>query len=100
MSQPTEPKQPPLIVGIGGTLRSPSSSERALVESLRAAEAAGARTLLITGQGLAKTAVTFESSINAHNLRQIEERLTSLQSPRWPTEILGKLDDKAAERWK
>jgi FMN reductase len=52
MPEPSEPKQP-LIVGIGGTMRSPSSSERALVECLRAAEAAGARTLLITGQGLA-----------------------------------------------
>lgn len=34
-------------------MRPGSSSERALVESLRAAEAAGARTLLISGQGLA-----------------------------------------------
>jgi FMN reductase len=53
MPQPSERKQPPLIVGIGGTLREGSSSERALVESLRAAEAAGARTLMIAGQGLA-----------------------------------------------
>jgi FMN reductase len=53
MPQPSERKQPPLILGIGGTLREGSSSERALVESLRAAEAAGARTLMIAGQGLA-----------------------------------------------
>jgi FMN reductase len=52
MPQPDERKQP-LIVGIGGTLRPGSSSERALVESLRAAEVTGARTLMIAGQGLA-----------------------------------------------
>jgi FMN reductase len=50
--QPIE-KRSPLIVGIGGTMRPGSSSERALAETLRAAEAAGARTLLISGQGLA-----------------------------------------------
>jgi len=48
---PTE-KRSPLIVGIGGTMRPGSSSERALAESLRAAETAGARTLLIAGEGL------------------------------------------------
>ena len=51
--QPPTEKRSPLIVGIGGTMRPGSSSERALAESLRAAEAAGARTLLISGQGLA-----------------------------------------------
>lgn len=39
----------PLIVGIGGTPRPGSSSERALAVSLRAAEAAGARTHLFGG---------------------------------------------------
>jgi FMN reductase len=53
MPQPSERKQPPLIVGIGGTLREGSSSERALVESLRAAEAAGARTLMIAPEAQA-----------------------------------------------
>jgi FMN reductase len=39
----------PLIVGIGGTVRTPSSSERVLTLALAAAEAAGARTQLIGG---------------------------------------------------
>jgi FMN reductase len=43
----------PLIVGIGGTMQPGSSSERALAESLRAAAATGARTLLIAGEALA-----------------------------------------------
>jgi FMN reductase len=44
----------PLIVGIGGTVRTPSSSERVLGLALAAAEAAGARTLLIGGEMLAR----------------------------------------------
>lgn len=43
----------PLIVGIGGTTGGPSSTERALVIALAAAEAAGARTLLFGGEALA-----------------------------------------------
>ena len=42
----------PLIVGMGGTLRAGSSTERALKVALAAAEARGARTLLITGPDL------------------------------------------------
>jgi len=42
----------PLIVGIGGTIRPGSISERALVASLRAAEAAGAETRLLGGEFL------------------------------------------------
>jgi len=44
----------PLIVGIGGTVRSPSSSERVLTAALAAAEAAGARTQLFGGEILAR----------------------------------------------
>ena len=44
----------PLIVGIGGTVRSPSSSERVLTAALAAAEAAGARTRLIGGEVLSR----------------------------------------------
>ncbi|HEY3799578.1 MAG TPA: NADPH-dependent FMN reductase [Caulobacteraceae bacterium] len=44
----------PLIVGIGGTVRTPSSSERVLTAALAAAEAAGARTRLIGGEMLAR----------------------------------------------
>ncbi|MGZ3280955.1 MAG: NADPH-dependent FMN reductase [Phenylobacterium sp.] len=42
----------PLIVGIGGTPRPGSSTERALVLALRQAEAAGARTKLFGGEFL------------------------------------------------
>jgi len=49
---PGRPK--PLIVGIGGTVRTPSSSERVLIASLAAAEAAGARTKLFGGEILSR----------------------------------------------
>ncbi|QND72827.1 NADPH-dependent FMN reductase [Tardiphaga robiniae] len=42
----------PLIVGIGGTPRPGSSSERALAISLRAAKEKGARTMLLSGAEL------------------------------------------------
>ncbi|MCJ9729646.1 NADPH-dependent FMN reductase [Bradyrhizobium sp. PRIMUS42] len=42
----------PLILGLGGTPRRGSSSERALAISLKAAEAEGARTLLFSGAEL------------------------------------------------
>ena len=44
----------PLILGLGGTVRPDSSTERALAASLKAAEAAGARTRLLGGQFLAR----------------------------------------------
>ncbi|OYU69035.1 MAG: FMN reductase [Alphaproteobacteria bacterium PA2] len=43
----------PLIVGIGGTVREGSSTERALLASLRTAEAGGARTQFLGGAFLA-----------------------------------------------
>jgi FMN reductase len=43
----------PLIVGLGGTLRSGSTSETALIKALAAAEAAGATTQLFGGAFLA-----------------------------------------------
>lgn len=43
----------PLIVGIGGTTREGSSTEKALVVALAAAEAGGARTVLLGGAFLA-----------------------------------------------
>ena len=49
---PGRPK--PLIVDIGGTVRTPSSSERVLIASLAAAEAAGARTKLFGGEILSR----------------------------------------------
>jgi FMN reductase len=53
MARASERAQP-LIVGIGGTVRTPSSSERALALALAAAEAAGARTKLFGGEVLSR----------------------------------------------
>lgn len=44
----------PLIVGIGGTIRAGSTTETALICSLRSAEALGAETRLFGGEFLAK----------------------------------------------
>jgi len=44
----------PLVVGIGGTTRTPSSTDRALRIALRAAEEAGARTFLFDGGFLSR----------------------------------------------
>lgn len=42
----------PLILGLGGTVRAGSSTEKALIVALRAAEAAGAETRLLGGEFL------------------------------------------------
>ena len=47
----------PLIVGLGGTVRPGSSSEKALIQSLRVAEAAGAETRLLGGEFLSRLPV-------------------------------------------
>lgn len=52
---------------------------------------------LITGQGL-KTHVSFESSVNVHNLRRIESQLWKLQSPQWPEDIFPTINRPLAER--
>ena len=52
----------PKIVGIGGTIRPGSSTERALVVALRAAEAGGAETELLGGAFLAKLPIFNPSS--------------------------------------
>ncbi|MDR3510475.1 MAG: NAD(P)H-dependent oxidoreductase [Caulobacteraceae bacterium] len=44
----------PLVVGLGGTTRATSTSERTLVKALEAAERAGARTRLFSGAFLAR----------------------------------------------
>lgn len=48
MAEPSAPYRP-LVVGIGGTTRTPSSTDRALRIALQAAEDAGARTFLFDG---------------------------------------------------
>jgi FMN reductase len=52
----------PKIIGIGGTIRPGSSTERALVVALRAAEAGGAETELLGGAFLAKLPIFNPSS--------------------------------------
>jgi len=47
-----KPADRPLILGLGGTSRNGSSTERLLRVSLEAAEAAGARVEVIAGEGL------------------------------------------------
>lgn len=55
-------------------------------------------TSLLTGQGWTKKVVEYDSSINTQNLRRIENQLTELQSPKWPQDILGKLDQTRIKR--
>lgn len=38
---------------------------------------------VLGGQGFGDTHISFQSSINVHNLRQLEDKLWSLQSPQW-----------------
>jgi len=54
MDQAQPERARPLIVGIGGTVRAGSTTERALAVALRAAEARGAETRLLGGEFLAK----------------------------------------------
>ncbi len=53
---------------------------------------------LIGGQGFNGTHISFDSSVDVHNLRRIESRLGSLQSPLWPEEILGAIDKSRTRR--
>jgi hypothetical protein len=53
---------------------------------------------LISGQGIHATHVSFDSSVNVHNLRLIESRLMLLQSPQWPEDILGPIDPERKRR--
>lgn len=52
----------------------------------------------ISGQGIHSTHISFKSSINVHNLRLIENRLRTLQSPQWPEDVFGKLDAARKQR--
>ena len=46
----------------------------------------------ISGQGIRATHISFASSLKVHNLRLIEDRLKTLESPQWPEDILPPLD--------
>jgi mono/diheme cytochrome c family protein len=52
----------------------------------------------IGGQGFKATHISFKSSINVHNLRLIENRLQSLQSPQWPKDIFPPIDPNRSAR--
>ena len=53
---------------------------------------------LLTGQKNKKKHITFDSSVDVTNLQRLERALTSLQSPQWPDEILGSIDEAAAAK--
>jgi hypothetical protein len=48
---------------------------------------------LIGGQGFRATHISFDSSVNVQNLRLIENRLKLLESPQWPVEVFGAIDE-------
>nr|WP_197702490.1 di-heme-cytochrome C peroxidase [Candidatus Nitrosoglobus terrae] len=52
---------------------------------------------LIGGQNT-RTKISFDSSVNVHNLRETEFHLQKLQSPQWPEDILGAIDRGRASR--
>ncbi|SCX37489.1 di-heme-cytochrome C peroxidase [Nitrosospira sp. Nsp1] len=54
----------------------------------------------ITGQGLFGRHISYDSSVNVLNLRRIEARLLSLQSPQWPENILPPIDRSRLEKGK
>jgi len=55
-----------LIVGLGGTVRPGSTSEKALIKALAAAEAAGARTQLFGGEFLASLPIYNPNEPDGH----------------------------------
>jgi FMN reductase len=54
----------PLIIGLGGTTRATSTSERTLIKALEAAERAGARTRLFSGVFLSKLPIYDPATAN------------------------------------
>lgn len=51
-------------------------------------------------QGSGTTRVKFDSSVDVQNLHRIESHLKKLNSPVWPQEILGKIDEEQAAKGK
>lgn len=52
----------------------------------------------LTGQSKKQERIDFKSSIDLVNLERLESHLKSLQSPQWPQDILGKIDEEKANR--
>lgn len=73
MSDPSSAK--PFIVGIGGTMRPNSSSERALRTSLKSAEALGAETLMFSGMSLDLPMYTPDARDRTPGARQLVDAL-------------------------
>jgi cytochrome c5 len=53
---------------------------------------------LLGGQGNHEDHISYESSVYVHNLRRIEAQLKQLQSPKWPEDVLGKIDSARFRR--
>jgi mono/diheme cytochrome c family protein len=53
---------------------------------------------LVGGQGNHEDHISYESSVYVHNLRRIEAQLKQLQSPKWPEDVLGKIDSARVRR--
>lgn len=53
---------------------------------------------IIGGQSSGTTKARFDSSINVHNLGRIEAHLAKLQSPKWPEDVLGRIDTQRSTR--
>jgi hypothetical protein len=47
---------------------------------------------VISSQGFKGPHIDYKSSINVHNLRRLESHLNTLQSPKWPGDILPPID--------
>ena len=71
------------VIGVFGDLNWHETSEY----SLRS---------LLAGDGFKQKAVHFDSSVNVENLRRIENRLASMQSPQWPRTVFGAASIDAA----
>jgi len=52
----------------------------------------------VSGQSTGRPHIDFKSSINLVNLQRLESHLKSLKSPKWPENILGKIDHEKAQR--
>lgn len=59
-----DPSFSPLIIGLGGTTRATSTSERTLIKALEAAARAGARTRLFSGAFLARLPIYDPATAN------------------------------------
>ena len=86
----------PLIVGIGGTMRVGSTSEKAMAAALRMAESQGARTLMLSGPALDME--TFDPAVasRSENAQRLVEALRAadgiiLSSPSYHGSISGLL---------